>query len=725
MPLSKTVLLLIIIIITLISCVLVVNAAVDWTSVPATSPPATPLDTTSLGSCICDLTGNACDPNCCCDKECSPGQLASFTRCRRAVVSQPHIRRCSDPVPDALKVLRTTQEDDDALHGTTVEAEQSVLLKEKLDERPNPFEGLVCLYRSGGDVLDGSYFDVPASVGAEDYDAALEKKDMRGIQVTTTGGASEPSTSSNSGVTFTTRKRYFVGDAVGAVKVRFTANVVTIDTRNEGAAYPLPRNGLGGICGPSNAASWARFMVSEEDVACDRYGTLEEVCLRDLSIDHLSGFALAPKPGNISVHTLVDVPATVVQADTGAVHGVLSVEHILVHSMLRTASRGMHALADDNVTYPPLPPRVALETQYVVDGANQVAVCRNAVVRMSSLIVYSAAEDAGTSILSATATLHVRDITIPLSRLGSKQRWAQTYSVAFKENTRSGQTTTRREGNPGYLRSVPVLAGLRQVEAGTSKVAIDVMPKGLMLPSGGRCDGDAAMMTARPLRFNEDVRSSACYLRLTAPELESMCASYDGAYNLFIKNVSTFAASFIASAAERRLHLGRLATSVFSHPTDWVPVENAHAEYFHQQLLAKGSPLPYDRYARECKTVFGGVALTILTAKAGATYNPQDVVVGARLEPIYLPSVRFQNVSSADSWRAGGTTKVYFHFRVVYARYVEQSSSAAEVELPSLMPEVDRELFYPFVISPHKPDEDADAYEASSVAAPSGAAGNV
>ena len=34
-----------------------------------------------IPGCLCDLTGNACDINCCCDPECSDADKDSFTEC--------------------------------------------------------------------------------------------------------------------------------------------------------------------------------------------------------------------------------------------------------------------------------------------------------------------------------------------------------------------------------------------------------------------------------------------------------------------------------------------------------------------------------------------------------------------------------------------------------------------------------------------------------------------
>ncbi|XP_046547301.1 tectonic-3-like [Haliotis rubra] len=52
------------------------------TTTPApTQPPSQIPANTDIGTCPCDLTGNACDVNCCCDTDCSADDRLSFSQC--------------------------------------------------------------------------------------------------------------------------------------------------------------------------------------------------------------------------------------------------------------------------------------------------------------------------------------------------------------------------------------------------------------------------------------------------------------------------------------------------------------------------------------------------------------------------------------------------------------------------------------------------------------------
>lgn len=71
--------------------------AVDWTTVPSATPAARNLNNAALGNCICDLTANACDPNCCCDTDCTVVEASYFTTCRDETVSASGISYCYSP----------------------------------------------------------------------------------------------------------------------------------------------------------------------------------------------------------------------------------------------------------------------------------------------------------------------------------------------------------------------------------------------------------------------------------------------------------------------------------------------------------------------------------------------------------------------------------------------------------------------------------------------------
>ncbi|ESO97470.1 hypothetical protein LOTGIDRAFT_231625 [Lottia gigantea] len=61
-------------------------AQVQTTSIPTATPSPIPSNT-DLAYCPCDLTGNSCDVNCCCDTDCSNDDRLAFSECLPSSVS--------------------------------------------------------------------------------------------------------------------------------------------------------------------------------------------------------------------------------------------------------------------------------------------------------------------------------------------------------------------------------------------------------------------------------------------------------------------------------------------------------------------------------------------------------------------------------------------------------------------------------------------------------------
>eukprot|EP00002_Diphylleia_rotans_P003783 TRINITY_DN12686_c0_g1_i1.p1 TRINITY_DN12686_c0_g1~~TRINITY_DN12686_c0_g1_i1.p1 ORF type:complete len:607 (+),score=82.88 TRINITY_DN12686_c0_g1_i1:51-1871(+) len=65
---------------------------IDWSKVIAEETNIA--DDEDIGPCICDLTFSKCDPNCCCDTDCSEGDIQLFTECLPEGPVDDKIRFC-------------------------------------------------------------------------------------------------------------------------------------------------------------------------------------------------------------------------------------------------------------------------------------------------------------------------------------------------------------------------------------------------------------------------------------------------------------------------------------------------------------------------------------------------------------------------------------------------------------------------------------------------------
>eukprot|EP00759_Apiculatamorpha_spiralis_P038999 PhF_6_TR37902/c0_g1_i3/m.56600/K19382/TCTN1_3; tectonic-1/3 len=586
-------------------CVIIVVAgclhsafgAIDWTTVPTTgSTPSLPLFTTSLGSCICDLTLNRCDPNCCCDAECTAVERKSFTRCLPPTVGNRTIRKCSE-VSAAVTLMRQS---DPAY----------------VDYKPQ-FDGVVCLYRERGNVLDGRYFTFPVQLSADELQRVSGSTSSFLTQ--SSGDAIDPS-----------RKLYSVGEPVFVVKIVFITQAV-IDTRN-GVYLEVPQPGPGGYC---TDESFAGYLEDRNPpTPCTRVGVLQAMCMSELSLDRWTGIALAHPNRSVAYNHLVPVRATVRNADTLHLHGVFDVSYIINPNARRprtitktlkqtkklrgrrggktktktllavspapkpTSNATNNSTQQPNATatpsptlYPPLPPRVELLTQYVVDYARGVAVCRNAVVSVNTNIVYVTTMDPSyTTLKSGTAEVMVRDIEIPINQqLEETTTVQQSFGVTYVSDLNANIPLEPKGGNPGYVKGASLRLGQRVINGDKSAIEVPSLP--FSLPAGGPCDHIAR--NSEPVSFPFNTITSSCYTYITAPELEALCVN-PNAPLASLKNISSVTSWLTYDS------IGRVGSASWKSPSDWSTIHIS--KDFSGETIGQLAA-PYDRVARRCDGV--------------------------------------------------------------------------------------------------------------------------
>ncbi|RNE97658.1 Tectonic-1 [Trypanosoma conorhini] len=72
-----------------------VSYPVRWDSAASTPPGPRNLASPYLGECMCDATWGACDPNCCCDTDCTLRERKMFSFCLQETVGSSPIEYCS------------------------------------------------------------------------------------------------------------------------------------------------------------------------------------------------------------------------------------------------------------------------------------------------------------------------------------------------------------------------------------------------------------------------------------------------------------------------------------------------------------------------------------------------------------------------------------------------------------------------------------------------------
>ncbi|KAH9598101.1 protein of unknown function DUF1619 [Trypanosoma melophagium] len=101
----------------LIGAELPLSYPVVWSSVPQTPPASRNLESPYLGKCICDVTWGSCDPNCCCDIDCSETVRSMFKFCLQESVGHPSVDYCNRGEDSKKEILPSRRYVDKQPHG--------------------------------------------------------------------------------------------------------------------------------------------------------------------------------------------------------------------------------------------------------------------------------------------------------------------------------------------------------------------------------------------------------------------------------------------------------------------------------------------------------------------------------------------------------------------------------------------------------------------------------
>ena len=134
--------------------------------------------------------------------------------------------------------------------------------------------------------------------------------------------------------------------------------------------------------------------------------------------------------------------------------------------------------------------------------------------------------------------------------------------------------------------------------------------------------------------------------------------------------------------------LGVTGDAVDAVISSWVSIENGGDAW---AVSSSGtSPLPYSTTERTCSNIITGLKYTISIGRAGSPLDPQDIIVGARIDPVY-GSWTYKNIDAS-------TNNFRFTFSVDFDRYIAESEKTQQrrIMAPSVLPGVDEYVFFPF-----------------------------
>lgn len=650
----------------LLSIVIAAQVAycVDWTRVPSIVPEPRNLNTPSLGECACDLHVDACDDECCCDPDCDlvSGGTGVFKECLPPR-NLNHSYACFQST-SATTVFRKN-------NGANLEVSLDV---------EDPGDQFVCVYRNNfPDRL--SYYAVPSlpvstssSDGSDEWFSSADVLAFPGFQAednvpihTVEKSGLEYMLRRSAKRTLGVQGRGPAGVCEGTVPVPFMG---TVGVR---ACFPKS-SGVSGaeLCAANAVPSAIRAIVRPNSPLT----TVTEVVPVTLAIfDAATGMALPTLSDDASAIEVLDPTSYFVKAFAG------------------TTDTDSIAQADV----------LAYSTYY----DNTSDTCVNAAVAILTAVFYSTTrgQDYAT-VINATSFVFVKNLTTAelaattlrdtvmyvnstLQEAGPRYSTPKataadgsTYPISF--DVAFGVENLARSGNPGYAKGQRVLAGVLLTNG--SQQVVTQRLTGLSHPIGSCSSGP---MISVP--FGHNVEASSCYVPLTEAELQAMCT------------VSTYAEGDMTGAAHTLLTvLNRSTTDSSAGLVDvigvtgdaadavissWVAVENGGAQW---AVTSGGtSPLPYSSTERTCSNIVTGLRYTLSIGRAGSPLDPQDIIVGARVDPIYGSWV-FKGTQSTHNFR--------YSLSVVFDRYVSDSEKTQQRRIiaPSVLPGVDEYVFYPF-----------------------------
>lgn len=638
--------------------------SIAWNDVPAssvTTPATSDYSSLDLGKCMCDYTPYVCDASCCCDPDCplaapGDGKPAFFPTCDRANGGDNQKLRCMPETVSGIEIVsaRTAE-----LRRQEWFGQSSVCV---VDTNLAAREGIEPLYT------------LPTATDA----AAALVTPPNSPWPRTASSASGAAAATGSSTT-TTANSFAVGDLIplasfDAFTYASSVNPAMQYVPDLGAT--VPNGGAVGVCDTANQNDHlAGFMQSTQSgdssdtVACDVQGaSLATLCAAKgrLNVDQFRYLGIVGKDHDLSSRNLVvPIQLRIVDATTMTLLEQYSTATVVDRSF-------------DAAAAAPAAPTVITS----VVGVN----CINAVVGTRLTIEYNQATDSSkaTSISGASLVVLVNPNLAPSAMLRYRRsfsvRYVQKGSVAAGlNNDRPSSLTRRRAGSPGYVAGRPIVAGY-QASNGADKTAVFVAPAGFSLPIGGNCLANTRFGT---VPFDHNVSNANCYMTITETDLNNNYCVNGGVPTLLDVVLKPAACGGVACAANVTIfdRIGRDGSARYNVSADWIAVADATRDAIKaaETLVANSK-----RTGGMCSGIVTGLHWTFGIMRAGATYNPQDVIVAAKVKPII------------GTWTP---PRVRFSFKVSFVRLddrTQPSAAAREVKAPPFFPAVDQDIFYPF-----------------------------
>eukprot|EP00794_Sanderia_malayensis_P016797 gene16797-18492_t len=605
-------------------------------------------------TCPCDLSQNACDVNCCCDKECTTADINAFTFCQNVDLNTDDKVCVSSQLINIANVQYRTS-------GSS--------------------NNLFCIY-TDNNAARNFYGAVQSATTAASFNALLNR-----YAKTSFYKSALPTQ------TYLKSSIYKFGDPV---LLLFESNVQGF------LALPKPSVGTS-ECDDQNPTGF----LKEENTKCSRFVTdLAAQCTSNAAysaLSYYSGFKLLPGPSflaelvlyttqNITSQSSATVAAsssaTVVASSSAPVSTVSSKSPVVSATASAMPSTPSTTTVTSKFTtlasyYDPTLVNVSVvsplqcKTSSGVIGACSFTsppapsydfntnTCKNVLFKAVYTINYDVTSSA-LNITSATVDFVLGDV------VSSQASFTQEFTVKFQKQGSTGVFS--RSGNPGYVRGLPVLAGTLQTNAQQKEsITLNSNPKNWLTLVHTSATGTCATSSQRTsVKFGYNMRTG-CFISIKQVMTTAECVTLQNIiYNTLLVDFPT--------------HVAMFGNSAVTNTADWVKIINNKPS------------TPAIAVDGRCTNMILGVHIEILYSKTGYLGNPQSRIVGVQVKYDSPRILTFQCI--APYCQPTTSTTSNQNFEVSQSVSFVDVSTTPEAEIkpqPPYEAKAPYDFFYPFV----------------------------
>lgn len=287
-------------------------------------------------------------------------------------------------------------------------------------------------------------------------------------------------------------------------------------------------------------------------------------------------------------------------------------------------------------------------------------ICYNVVEKVFYEILYK-----GTAgIMSIDIKIHLTDVR------NLNVRMTQTFSTEFKQ---SKGIPMRKSGNPGYVKSEPIIAGTMEQSVTNQKtvqlIKLNIDRNNWLTLPMSTANGECSRTTRVPVKFGQEIRTG-CFIRATNNDLRTLCKQLQNQTTNILLGNSVYT------------HVASFGNTSVTDVGDWVPILGVNR---------RPELLPFEQ--RYCSLALG-LQIQVIFAQVGSISNPQSKILGVA----YNFEQRSKIYSQCLDQFCQGTSSHLLEL-VGSVTYVDASQPVVEIiaEPPSYRFGVPFDFFYPFI----------------------------